>query len=174
MSSAVSGGIKEQQGWFFPQSIKKYNTKNKCKYQKLQSMIIWVKVSPLWAMWSLIHDGRKKWPCSFNFLKGYLLQNLLCPPLNTLSHISWHDMKLKLTLGIPFDKKVGHWIHELHHMIPGLACELWTVLLPNLLRTNFTYSMWKMIFHVRTYTPERIFRKNYVASFIMSSTDPIY
>lgn len=62
--------------------------------------------------------------------------------------ISWHDMKLKVTLEIPLINKARH----LSHLILGLVCRLHTIVLLDFLCPYIIFTiMWKMTFQQKTW-----------------------
>lgn len=92
--------------------------------------------------------------------------------------ISWHDIKLNLTLGILFDKTFAHnfinlvsWFFQKHIVV----CKLNIVLLPNLLHPNVSIILvWKLVFEARNCRLESICRKSHVITIMTLSIDPIY
>ena len=101
---------------------------------------------------------------NYDYLLMYILQ------------ISWHDMKLKLTLGYCFINKGNLWFHQLGHLTFSKKV-FWSVNCTLSLyqifcfRTSSLKLAWKLKFQTISYTPESFSKKShYITSFI----DPIY
>ena len=86
-----------------------------------------------------IHDSLETFWVPYIWNLKHLRKRKLQLLITTYLQISWHNMNLKLTLGIQFDC-IGQWFDQVAFSKNCiLVCKLYTAHLPNLLRTNVNF-----------------------------------